>query len=237
MKISIRPIVSNINTPTYQLAKYLVKLLSSLSQSDYTVYSTKHFIEQIKYDKIPEENQMMSFNVRSLFKSMLLSKTIEIILGRIYDRTEINAYIPKTIMKEILLLCTKDFHFLYEDEIYQQTDGVGMESLLRPILASISLVEIEPTIVPTLGNLLRAWKRYVDDTFCIDKTDSVSKDLLKLNSFHINIQFTYETESHNLLTFLDILVIHKNNSIETTVYRKPTNNKIYLNWNSFSPKP
>ena len=58
-KLPIRPIVSNVNTPTYQLVKYLAKLLSPLNQSDYTVNSTKHFIEQIKYDKIPEGYQMM----------------------------------------------------------------------------------------------------------------------------------------------------------------------------------
>ena len=55
-------------------------------------------------------------------------------------------------MKETLLLCTKDIYFLYEDEIYQQTDGVGMESLLRPILARILFVELKTTILPTLGN-------------------------------------------------------------------------------------
>ena len=47
-------IVSNINTPTYQLAKYLAKLLSPLSQSDYIVKIVKHFIEQTKSDKIQE---------------------------------------------------------------------------------------------------------------------------------------------------------------------------------------
>ena len=52
----------------------------------------------------------------------------------------------------------------------------------------------------------------------------------------INIKFTYEAESNNTLPFLDVLAIRKNKSIETTVYRKPTNNDIYLNWNSFSPK-
>ena len=52
-KLLTRPIVSNMKTPT-QLVKYLAKLLSPLSQSDCTVNSTKHFIEQIKYDKIPD---------------------------------------------------------------------------------------------------------------------------------------------------------------------------------------
>ena len=51
-KLPIRPIVSNVNTPTYQLAKHLPKILIPLSQSGYTINSTKHFNEQIKYDKI-----------------------------------------------------------------------------------------------------------------------------------------------------------------------------------------
>ena len=65
-------------------------------------------------------------------------------------------------MKEMLLLCTKDVHFLFEDEIYRQTDGVAMGSPLGRILAGIFMVELEATIVPTLGNLLRKWNKYVD---------------------------------------------------------------------------
>ena len=67
-KLLTRPIVSDMKTPT-QLVKYLAKLLSPLSQSDCTVNGTKHFIEQIKYDKIPEGYQMMSFDFKSLFAS------------------------------------------------------------------------------------------------------------------------------------------------------------------------
>ena len=126
-------------------------------------------------------------------------------------------------MKEILLLCAKDVHFLFEDEIYQETDGVAMGSPFGPILPGIFVVELETTIVPTLDNLLRKWKRYVDDTYCIVKTDSVNEILLKLNSFHMKIQIAYKVETNNMLPFLDVLVIRNNNNIETTVYRKPTN--------------
>ena len=67
-------------------------------------------------------------------------------------------------------------------------------------------------------------------------TIGLNEILLKLNSFYINIQFTYEAENNNLLLFLDVLVVLKNNNTEGNVYRNPTNNNIYLNWNSFSPK-
>ena len=57
----------------------------------------------------------MSFDVKSLFASITLNKTIEITLERIYGQKEINTDIPKTIMKEMQLLCTKNVHFLFED--------------------------------------------------------------------------------------------------------------------------
>ena len=94
-KMPIRPIVSNINTSTYELAKYLAKLLSPLSRSQYPINSTKHFIKSIKHEKIPTGYQMISFDVQSLFTSIPLDKKIEIILQRIYNRNEITTQIPK----------------------------------------------------------------------------------------------------------------------------------------------
>ena len=41
--LPIRPIISNIETATYHLAKYLAHLLKPLSESQYTVKNTKAF--------------------------------------------------------------------------------------------------------------------------------------------------------------------------------------------------
>ena len=54
---------------------------------------------------------MMSFNVKSLFTSIPLNKTIKITLERINDWKEVDTDIPKAIMKEMLLLSTKDVYF------------------------------------------------------------------------------------------------------------------------------
>ena len=50
-----------------------------------------------------------------------------------------------------------------------------------------------------------------------------------------NIEFTYEIENDGKLPFLDVLVIRKDYEVETTVYRKSTNNDIYLDRQPFSP--
>lgn len=45
---------------------------------------------------------------------------------------------------------------------------------------------------------------------------------------HANISFTYEQECDGVFSFLNVLIIRNNNTIETTVYRKETHSEIYL---------
>ena len=65
--------------------------------------------------------------------------------------------------------------------------------------------------------------------------ESIENILSKLNGYNDNIEFTYEIENDGKLPFLDVLLISKDYKVETTVYRKSTNNDIYLHWNLFSP--
>ena len=71
-------------------------------------------------------------------------------------------------------------------------------------------------------------------THKVVETDRRYIILSKLNSFHPDIEFTYEVEEENKPSFLDVLQIRDRNFIETKVYRNPTNNDIYLNWKSFA---
>ena len=108
-----------------------------------------------------------------------------------------------------------------------------MGSLLNPVLGGIFMLELETSIIPTLGRPLFTWKKYADDTFCCVKISTVNDILNNLNGFHQNIQFTYELEKNNKLAFLVVLLKCNKVSIETIVYKKPTDSDIYLNWKSF----
>ena len=76
----------------------------------------------------------------------------------------------------------------------------------------------------------------MDDTITYVKTGSVEYLLSVLNNFHSKIKFTYEMEVESKLAFLDIPLHHDGHDIITTVYRKVTNNDVYLNWYSFCPR-
>ena len=104
------------------------------------------------------------------------------------------------------------------------------------VKSRIKSIELERLVIPTIMDKMKCWARYVDDTLCYIKTDSIDYVLKMLNGFHRNIQFTYEVEIDSKISFLDVLVMRdSNNNINTTVYRKSTNNDIYLNWESFAP--
>ena len=161
-QLPIRPINYNIGTATHQLAKYLAKLLSPLSQSQYTV--KKDFIEKIRNVNVPHGFDMISFDEKPLFTSVHLEETINLALGRIYHRKEINISISKNDMHN-LLLCTKNALFCFGGGIYQQNDGVAMGSHLGPVLAGTFMVELEKRIILMVTYIISHWRRYVDIHF------------------------------------------------------------------------
>ena len=78
-------------------------------------------------------------------------------------------------------------HFTFDNQVYQQNDGVAMGSPLGPVLAGIFMAELETRIIPTLGNMDLNWKMFVDDTIDYVKNGSIDIILSNLNSFHPNI--------------------------------------------------
>ena len=127
LKWSLPLIISNVGTASYQLAKYLAKLLSLLSTSEYTVTNNMNFINHVNRMNIPKDHRFISFDVKSLFIYVPLDFTISVILRRIYGENEIHTNIKSSEMKELLLLCTKNVHFTFNNDIYQQCDDASMD--------------------------------------------------------------------------------------------------------------
>ena len=109
-----------------------------------------------------------------------------------------------------------------------------MGSPLAPLLDDIFMIELERSLIPNLRKKI-FWRYYVDGTSCFVKIGSIEYIRSVLNSFHKNIQFTYEVESNVKLPFLDMLPMQNHNDITATAYRKDINSDVYLYWDSFTP--
>ena len=135
----IYPTGSCAGTASYQLAKYLAQLLPPLTRSGYTVNSTKDLIVKIKNEKVPQNCNMVSFDVKSLFTSVPLEYTIDIIIKRVFEDHEITTIFTKSEMKKPLTLYTKNVHFSFNNEICIHIDGVPMGSPMETMIANIYL--------------------------------------------------------------------------------------------------
>ena len=153
----------------------------------------------------------------------------------ISDSKEISTVLTKDEMEKFLTLCTKNVHFTLNDEIYVQNDGVAMGSPPGPILANIFMVELEDTLVPRLHQHVKKWKCYVDGTFTYVKNEFYDYVLTTLNSFHPNINFTYEKENNSQLPFVDILLIGNGTHLSTPVYQNYGHIDTYLHCDLFEP--
>ena len=182
----------------------------------------------------PDDYKLISFGVTLLFTNVPLDYTISIILKQIYGQRELETKIVRKVMKDLLLLCTKNIQFAYDNKLYSQKDGVTMGSPLGPAIAGIFMVDLERNVIPKISIHMTKWKRHVDDTITYINPSSIDYVLSVLNSFHKNIKFSFEEEKDDKISFLDVLILRNGSTIETTVYHKFTHN-VYLQWDSFSP--
>ena len=100
----------------------------------------------------------------SLFTNVPLDFTIDLILNKVYREKVIKTKLKESQLRELLVLCTKNMHFSFDNSIYRQVDGVAMGSPLGPVLANIFMAHLENNLVPSLSNVMSLWYRYVDDT-------------------------------------------------------------------------
>ncbi len=100
-----------------------------------------------------------------------------------------------------------------------------MGSPLSPVVAYIFMENFENIAITRFRRPPKIWKRYVDDLFVILSKYSARSFLGHINNINEAIQFTVDSENENgELAFLDCLIMRNpDGTLDTTVYRKPTN--------------
>ena len=236
-EVPLRPILAAYNSPNFSLAKFLVPLLSNLTNNQYTLPNSSKFIPEILQQH--SNTFMVSFDVQSLFTNVPLSETIDIIINKLFptQTTLFNGFNACSFRK-LLELAVIDTHFIFNGDVYKQIDGMAMGSPLGPTFANIFMCYLEEQFLNDCPVSFKPlfYRRYVDDTFLLFKEDRHSAMFLDfINSIHPNIKFTMETESNNQLSFLDILVSRCDNKFVTGIFRKKTFTGLGLNYFSFCP--
>ncbi|XP_036317693.1 uncharacterized protein LOC118732671, partial [Rhagoletis pomonella] len=176
----MRKIVSNINSPLSNIARWLVKDLKKFGSFDgYSVKNSLDFIEKVRDIEIEKDEIMISFDVEALFPSIPVDTAIEAIQNHLnkfsLPEDKFNAYL------NAIKICMKHNCFQFRGVYYNNNFGCSMGNSLSPYVAEAFMCNFESQL-KSEGVLPRIWLRYVDDTFAIVKISDIDKILGTLNS-------------------------------------------------------
>ena len=204
--VPLRPIVSFVNSPTYNLSKFLSRVLSSLLKNNYSVRNSREFVECIKNYSVKENECLVSFDVVSLFTPVPVDKALALVLEFLASDDSLPSRTRLSIsdIKQGLQICLDSTVFSYKKSFFKQTLGTPMGSCISPIIANLYMEHIEHTAITTFHTPPNLWLRYVEEKtrFVFLTRNTFLDSTLILILFALTFSLLWKTNTIFLFLFL-----------------------------------
>jgi hypothetical protein len=228
--IILRPVVSYIGSPLYQLSGYLGRILSKSLQGTFNVKNSYEFHKAISNKNVPAGFVLASFDVVSLFTCIpqeFLLECIDLKWENISKHTNMDI----DTFKEAVELCLKDSFFVYNGKFYYQISGTPMGAPISSALANLAMEVMLEKITDLLPFELPFLYIFVDDILTAIPEAITDETLEIFNAINGKIQFTIELEHNRQIPFLDLKLTHEEDGcISTEFYQKPSASGRILNF-------
>ena len=230
----MRPVLSMPGSAYHKVAEYVAEKLANVPQCNINT-STDAISKMLKETKLEKDEEMISFDVVSLYTNVPVPEAIEVCTDMLYNLSpEKRPNIDKDTFRSLCKLASCEVVMLTHDGYYTQKDGLAMGSAPAPHLANGWLSQYEETI----KGESRIYGRYMDDIIKEEKREKIDQKLDEINSLHRNLKFTIERENDGELPVLDMKIIHDHTTgqLESTWYSKPTDTGLIMNYHALAPK-
>ena len=245
----MHPIVSACRTSTYNLAKYLTKILKVyISHTSSFVKDSKDLMDKLQSIELQDNKELVSFDVSALFTSIPVNPALDVVNELIIQHQtdmdfkykvgkawyEVTDHLDREDAIALLKVVLNNCVFSFQGKFYKQLYGAAMGSPCLPVVTNICMEYFKKRALgPELpvSFTINTWLRYVDDVLTIVKNGTRDSLLNYLNSIDPNIKFTIEPPNEQ-----GAIPTPSGNKIITSVYRKPTHMDRYLDFNSNHPK-
>ena len=172
----MRPIVSFVNSPTYNVSRYLARVLSPVvGNTDNTVKNSQHFAEFIRGQTLDADQMLVSFDVVSLFTKIPVDLAIKVATNRLrYDDSlwQRTSLLLEDIT-DLLSFCLNTTQFVFEGTYYKQVFGTAMGSPVSAVIVNLVMEDIEHRALTTAPISPSFWKRFVDDVISAVSQDEI----------------------------------------------------------------
>lgn len=225
--VGMRPICSNICTPTEKMAAWLVEEMKRYPVSHgKSVKNSVDLVQHLEGFKVRRGEILVSFDVAALFPSVPIADALRS-LRRHLERSRVTHHHIQAYLL-VAEVCMNQNFFAFRGKYYKQTFGLSMGSKLSPLLANLFMSDFEVDAEKEKF-FPRVWWRYVDDILAPVKERYLDQTLVMLNARHNSIKFTVEKEIDGKLPFLDLMTTREEDgTVKFGIYRKPTSTDRYI---------
>ena len=237
-----RPIISGCDGPTEKLSAFIDKLLQPIAQKQQSyLKDTTDFINYLEKIKVPKNAILVSIDVTSLYTNIPQEEGIETVC-RAYDMFYNNEPpVPTRLINLALRLILQENSFQFMEGHYLQTHGTAMGTKTAVAFANIFMAKIETEILSKTKYRPIAFKRFIDDVFCLwnINREHIDQFIEQCNNHHPTIKFTAEI-SEQEITFLDTSVykglrFNTESILDVKTHFKPTETFQYTEFTSCHP--
>ena len=138
----IRPIVSFIGSPTYELAKFLSNLLMpTANKNPRKLKNTLEVKNTLRDQLIPPNYSLVSFDVKNLFTCIPHVLAVDSITEALENDAELIERTPlqKNEIIKLIKLCLQSTTFQWRNNLYQQITGTPMGSPISVVIAELTM--------------------------------------------------------------------------------------------------
>ena len=238
----IRPIVSNVDSPTTKLSWLLDSILKPLLRFvDAHLENTPDLCDRLSSlsnDVKVDFNYPFSLDAVSLYTSIPPQAAIEVAQRCMQDHPIALRGIDLHDVIKLLHVVLNNNYFTFDDVIYHQIHGLAMGGSVSSILAILYMDHVEKKALSLLANRVALYCRYVDDAFVLARNRSEAEHIKALfNEADPHVKFEIEhPDSNNTLKLLDIAIhIDSLGGHHTQFYRKLAKKPIFVNYKSALP--
>jgi hypothetical protein len=235
-----RPIVSDSNSPTYNVSKfidYFVKPLSNRHPS--YLKDTYDFVDKVRHSIVPPNSVLVTGDITSLYTNMHHHRIMDTVKSAF--RSNPDPYRPDKHILRLLLLLLKNNDFTFNNQLYRQILGATMGFAPSPSLANIYLIPFDTAA--TTGFHLKPifYYRFLDDTsfVWIHSLEELTDFNNFLNAIIPDIKVTLNIR-HSAISFLDTIIYKSltptnQTQLLTRIYFKTTDTHQLLHTTSNHP--
>jgi len=208
---TFRIIISSIDSPTYQLANYIHKIISkNILKPVSFIENSFQLVRKLNGVSI-DNNCLISLDVIFLFTNIPIDLALESVTNR-WNHICRGTSIPKEEFINAINMKIDSTFFFFNNQIYKQKFETLIGSPLSPVIADMVMQDLETRALQNLSVIIPLYYRYVNIAMTVPRHKE--EDVLDaFNSFHPRLQFTIEKGGNNL-NFLDVMIINNNNVLE-----------------------